>query len=83
MNEDYFNNLYRLVRRAVADDDAGMRRAWHAINLAHMCDRADGRVFTRPALGPLRVYRNNVSSDPQHLIDAAQAFQEETANAND
>jgi hypothetical protein len=80
MPENHFAELYRQVRQALA---TGERKAVHAdILAAHMHDRPQGFI-TRNSSGLVRQYRNSVSCDPAHLIEAAIAYQEETANAND
>lgn len=77
MPDPYLNQLYDVV---LAGSRTQPRRLWAAINLAHMRDVADGLVFKREHLGLLRIYRNNVSPDPQHLIDAAKASETEAAH---
>jgi hypothetical protein len=80
MPENHFAKLYRLVRHAL---DTGRRRDVHAdIMAAHMYDRPQGFI-TRESSGWVRQYRNSVSPDPSHLIEAALASQEETSDAND
>jgi hypothetical protein len=80
MLENHFAGLYRQVRQALA---TGKRSAAHAdILAAHLHDRPQGFI-TRDSSGLVRQYRNNVSCDPTHLIDAALAYQEEATNAND
>ena len=74
MPDDYFADLYRLVRQALA---AHKRRdVRDAILAAHLYDRPQGFI-TRDTSGLVRQYRNNVSCDPAHLIKAALAYEEE------
>jgi hypothetical protein len=79
MPENHFAELFRLVRHAL---DTGKRKDVYAdIHASHWHDRPQG-VIDREISGLARQYRNNVSPDPAHLIDAALAY-EEVVNGND
>lgn len=77
MNDQWLRDLYDVV---LAGSRTQPRKLRDAILMAHMRDVADGRVFKREHLGLLRIYRNNVSPDPQHLIDAATAYEKEVSH---
>ena len=80
MPDTCFATLFRLVRHAL---EAGKRKDVHAdILAAHLYDRPQGFI-TRDTRGLVRQYRNSMSCDPTHLIEAALAYEEETTNAND
>jgi hypothetical protein len=80
MRDNHFAELFRLVRHALQN---GKREVVHsAILAAHLYDRPQGFI-TRETRGLVRQYRNSVSCDPTHLIQAALAYEEETAHAND
>ena len=59
-----------------------LREVREAIGHAHYSDRRDGVVVTDDNAGLFRLYRNNVSPDPQHLIAAAKAYGKELTHAN-
>lgn len=78
MREGNWSALYRLVLDALAT--SAPKRVRADILAAHLYDRPQGFI-TRATSGLFRQYRNSVSADPQHLIDAAVASQEEVSDA--
>jgi len=82
---DQFSALYRIVRHHLSGDKprVRLREVRDAILFAHMYDRRDGTIVTWENSGLFRLYRNNVSPNPQHLIDAARNHKEEDAHEND
>jgi hypothetical protein len=70
MSDEHFAELFRLVRQALAVRKR--RDVYGDILAAHMHDRPQGFI-TRETSGKVRQYRNSVSCDPDHLIDAALA----------
>jgi hypothetical protein len=80
MPSSHFAELFRLVRHAL---EARTQKDVRAdILAAHLYDRPQGFI-TRETSGLVRQYRNSVSCDPAHLIEAALAYEEETTHAND
>jgi hypothetical protein len=77
MPDPRFAELYRLVLDALAK--AKPKSVREDIEAAHMYDRPQGFI-SRETSGLVRQYRNNVSPNPQHLIDAARAYAKEESN---
>lgn len=82
MTDDWKADLFRIVRaeldRVTTKKRGGRRRVWDAICAAHN-GRPDGYLVTNDNQWLFRLYRNNVSPNPDHLIDEALKFQEEEA----
>ena len=78
-----YDELYRIVWFHLQGDRprVRLRDVREAIGQAHYSDRRDGVLVTNDNAGLFRMYRNNVSPDPQHLIAAAKAYGKEVANA--
>jgi hypothetical protein len=76
--------LYRIVLaeldRVTTTKRGGRKRIWNAIYAAHN-GRPDGFLVNTDNMGLFRQYRNNVSPNPDHLIDAALAYQKEDSHA--
>lgn len=74
MADEWKADLFRIVRaeldRVTSKKRGGRKRIWDAIYAAHN-GRPDGYLVTTDNMGLFRLYRNNVSPNPDHLIDAA------------
>jgi hypothetical protein len=77
MSDDYKQELFGLVLRALAGRKPRVtrRNVWDAIYAAHN-GRPSGFI-TSDNQWLFRAYRNNVSPNPDHLIDAALEFQKQ------
>jgi DNA-binding transcriptional MocR family regulator len=82
---DPYDELYRTVWFHLQGDRprVRLREVREAIGRAHYSDRRDGVVVTHDNAGLFRMYRNNVSPDPQHLIAAAKAHAKEVTDASE
>lgn len=76
MSDERFAELYRIVLARLNSGKLGgkPKHVRKAIYDHHMHGRLDGFLITWENQHWFRMYRNNVSPDPKHLIDAALAF---------
>lgn len=81
MSEDWKTELFGIVLAGLRSHSPrrARREVWNAIYAAHN-GRPDGYLVTNANQSLFRLYRNNISPNPDHLIDAAFDSQEtETA----
>lgn len=79
MTDNWQDELFRVVlSRLSAGRGAKKSRGevWDAIYAAHN-GRPDGYLVTNDNQHLFRLYRNNVSPNPDHLIDAALKYQKQ------